>query len=114
VVSVEANRRKLEFQRSIVREFSLEGCDLQPHRLQELPPRKADYFVAKAVAKTAQFFEDSSAHLRSGGMLVLPGSTDQKMIDDQTLPSAFEFVSESSYRNPVDHSISKLLLLRRV
>ncbi len=114
IISVESNRRKLEFQRTVVRELQLNDCRLEPFRLEELPPQEADNLIAKGVSDLEALIPLAGPHLRPGGLLILPrGLTGPEPTLDH-LDGEFELELVQEYSPPEPAPKAKLLLLRKI
>jgi 16S rRNA (guanine527-N7)-methyltransferase len=114
IISVESNRRKLEFQRSVVRELGLADCRLEPFRLEELPPQDADYLVAKAVGDVDELISLAASNLRPGGLLVLPRGLNDPEPDSEQYRDEFQIVLVQHYAPPQPAAEANLLLLRKI
>ncbi|MFH2055610.1 MAG: RsmG family class I SAM-dependent methyltransferase [bacterium] len=114
IISVESNRRKLEFQRSVVRELQLAECRLEPFRLEELPPQEADYLVAKGVAEVGELISLAVSHLRPGGLLILPRGLTESEAEEDQYQDEFEIILVQRYAPPPPAPEANLLLLRKI
>lgn len=114
IISVESNRRKLEFQRSVVRELKLESCRLEPFRLEELPPQDADYLIAKAVSDIEELVLLAASNLRPGGLLVLPRGLSEPEPHSEQYRDEFEIVLVQQYAPPTPAAEANLLILRKI
>jgi 16S rRNA (guanine527-N7)-methyltransferase len=114
IISVESNRRKLEFQRSVVRELKLNDCRLEPFRLEELPPQEADNLIAKGVSDLEELIPLAKPHLRPGGRLILPRGLAEPEPVLARLADEFELELVQEYSPPDPAPDAKLLLLRKL
>lgn len=113
VVSVDANRRKIEFQRSAVRVLALSDCELLAERIEALPPQNADVVIAKAVGNMEDLLEWSARHLRPGGRIFLPRSATESWPGPAPVED-LKFVSESRYGQSWTSAESKLFVFNKV
>ena len=80
LISVEANRRKIEFQRHAVREMGLANVRLLSDRIERLQPLNCDIAIAKAVASIEGACRLIVPHLVTGGDLFLPRSQQENCL----------------------------------
>ncbi len=101
IVSVDSNRRKIEFQRNVCRLIGLENCRLVADRIESLAPLGADFAIAKAVGTIDQISHLAAPHLKQGAFLVLPRGISEphfQPIPGFLLKSSFEYQSSPNGR----------------
>jgi len=74
LVSVEARRKRIFFQRAAVRELGIGNVEIRQGRFEELEPRPSSMVVAQAVAAPERVLEWMLPWCEVGGLLVIPGS----------------------------------------
>lgn len=111
IVSVDANRRKIEFQRSLARKLELADCEFHAVRVEELAPQAADFAIAKAVGDLKTLQNWALPHLKAGGLLLLPRALDEA---DHDIIAGLELVSAEPYGTLQQAQRAKLLMLRRL
>ncbi|MCK4856523.1 MAG: 16S rRNA (guanine(527)-N(7))-methyltransferase RsmG [candidate division Zixibacteria bacterium] len=114
VISVESNRRKIEWQRTIARRLDLSGIQFLPQRLEKVTPQQVDYVVAKAVGSVETLCRLAEPHLLSGGLLILPRSQAESPPDSAKLGNNWEIVLNTEYETAEPDKTAKLLVLRKV
>ncbi len=77
LVSVDSNKKKIEFQRSVASLLSLDKCQFKADRIESVTLEPADYAVAKGLASIGQICRWSRPHLKGGGILILPRGLDE-------------------------------------
>ncbi len=114
VISVEANRRKVEFQRQVVRELGLENVELLCARIEALSPLLVDSAIAKAFSSVEQAVALIAPHLRSGGSLFLPRSLheDPAAVDWERL--RFKYLKALQYQSGTDKRYSQLIHTKKL
>lgn len=113
VVSVDANRRKIEFQRSITRLLKLNHCEFFPERIESIPPQSADVVVAKAVTGLATLETWAAPHTKSGGLLILPRGATEEFASGSPGPG-WALVEKKAYGTTVAQNSGKLLIFRKL
>ncbi len=113
VASVDTNRRKIEFQRSVARLLQLNNCEFYAERVQSLVAQSADMAVAKAVSDVASLLEWAAPHLKSGGSLILPRSVKDQFADG-SLSFGWELAEERAYGTAIERDSGKLLIFRKL
>jgi len=73
LVSVEARRKRIFFQRAAVRELGIGNVEIRQGRFEELEPRPSSMVVAQAVAAPERVLEWMLPWCEVGGLLVIPG-----------------------------------------
>jgi 16S rRNA (guanine527-N7)-methyltransferase len=113
IVSVDANRRKIEFQRSVARLLNLEQCEFFPERVESIPQQQADVAVAKAVSDLGSLLNMAAPHVKAGGMLILPRSAREEPVEESP-DSGWKFVQKKPYKTAFTQDAGKLLIFRKL
>jgi 16S rRNA (guanine527-N7)-methyltransferase len=74
LISVEARRKRVFFQRAALRELGISNVEVVHGRFEELEPRRCSLVVAQAVAAPERVLEWMLPWCEVGGLLVIPGS----------------------------------------
>jgi 16S rRNA (guanine527-N7)-methyltransferase len=111
VISVDANSRKIEFQRAAARRLDLRDCELRCARVESLPPQGADCCIAKAVGSVDLLCKLAQPHLASGGKLILPRSLEDSFSQSASITLGFALETDLIYEAGLDHRQARLLVL---
>lgn len=111
IVSVDSNRRKIEFQRDMARRLGFVNCRFCADRIENLPPIGADYCVAKALGTVELICRLAGQHLKKSGRLILPRSANQSLDVISVQVLGFDILSETEYQ-AVERK-AKLLILSK-
>lgn len=82
LVSVEARRKRVFFQRAAVRELGIANVEILQGRFEELEPQPRSMVVAQAVAAPERVLEWMLPWCEVGGLLVIPGSESPPELPD--------------------------------
>jgi len=114
LLSVEANRRKIEFQRQVVRGLGLSNVELVCERIEKLQPLEAEIAVAKAFASTEAICCLTESHVKAGADLFLPRSADEQHTKTDFQSLGFELVGTEMYQSATDGRNSQLFHLKKL
>jgi 16S rRNA (guanine527-N7)-methyltransferase len=110
LVSVEARRKRVFFQRAAVRELGLANVEIRHGRSEALAPLMASMVVAQAVAAPEQALEWMLRWCEPGGLLVIPGSESPPELPDCAMITDPEI---REYRVPLGGRARTLWCARR-
>lgn len=112
LVSVDSNKKKIEFQRSVASLLSLDKCQFKADRIESVTLEPADYAVAKGLASIGQICRWSRPHLKGGGILILPRGLDEPFTPE-LIADGFTLLRREEY--PAGHGgRSVVVLLSRI
>jgi 16S rRNA (guanine527-N7)-methyltransferase len=112
VISVDSNRRKIEFQRESARLLGLRQCTFQAARIESLEAVDADFCIAKALGSVKLICRLAARHLKSSGRLVLPRSA--REVVEAFAMLELGFVVEGKMEYEAAGRGAKLLVLRKM
>lgn len=111
VVSVDSNRKKIEFQRNAARLLELSGCEFHAERVESVAGLGADYAIAKAFGAVGLIGSLAGPHLKSGGWLILPRIGSEST---PTTPAGFILVEKHEYVSTRAGRVSNLHIFRKI
>jgi 16S rRNA (guanine527-N7)-methyltransferase len=111
IVSVDSNRRKIEFQRDSARRLGLTQCEFHAARIESIADIEADFCIAKALGSMKMICELTSRHLKASGILILPRSASEVVDNASIEGSGFVFVREIDYQ--ASGRLARLYFLRK-
>jgi 16S rRNA (guanine527-N7)-methyltransferase len=111
IISVDSNRRKIEFQRNASRLLEFSDCKFIAERIEQLEPLDTDFAIAKAVGPINLICNLAGPHLKRSGKLILPRGTDETAPD--SLPG-FALVKSSNYQGAPEARLSTLIILEKI
>lgn len=114
VISVEANRRKIEFQRQVVRELKLANVELVNDRIEKIPSLDVDLAVGKAFASLTTACRLISPHLRSGADLFLPRSRAESRSQSELSDLGLRLVDLHMYQSATSQRRSHLIHIKKL
>jgi 16S rRNA (guanine527-N7)-methyltransferase len=110
VVSVDANTKKIQFQRHVKRSLALENLTLFATRIENLEPQEVGVVVAKAFGSTEDVLTKAGRHIEiEGRIMLMKGKTEPERDFDP-------FLLETSvrYHYPGSAKEFKLLTYKKV
>ncbi|MGB5107919.1 MAG: 16S rRNA (guanine(527)-N(7))-methyltransferase RsmG [Candidatus Zixiibacteriota bacterium] len=111
VATIDANRKKVEFQRAAARLLGFKDCAFYAERAENVASLGVDYATAKAFGSVELIGSLAGPHLKSGGQLVLPRSGGEGPI---TAPTGFALVASHVYKSTSAGRISNLHIFKKI
>lgn len=111
VATIEANRKKVEFQRVAARLLGFKDCVFYAERAEDVDSLGVDYVTAKAFGSVALIGALAGPHLNSGGQLVLPRIGGEGLI---SAPVGFALVASHEYKSTSAGRISNLHIFKKI
>jgi len=110
LLSVDSNRRKIEFQRTAAAQLGLSNCQFICGRVETTALAPCDYATAKAFGNVTEICRLAAPHLKFGGNLILPRGSSETPTEQQ--PTAdFSLIGRHEYHSHLTGQ-STLLLFR--
>lgn len=110
IVSIDSNRRKIEFQRSAARLLGFEDCRFHAARVEDVGELGVDFAIAKAFGSVELIADLARLHLQSGGQLLLPRIGGEGAI---STPVGFALAGSHGYVSSVRGRISNLIIFTK-
>ena len=111
IVSIDSNRRKIEFQRNAARALGFDACQYHAARVEDVNRLDVEFAIAKAFGSVELIAELARPHLQPGGRLLLPRIGDEGSIET---PAGFAPANSHGYVSSVKGRLSNLIIFTKI
>ena len=111
IVSIDSNRRKIEFQRNAARLLGFQACQFHAARVEDVDGLNVEFAIAKAFGSVELIADLARPHLQTGGRLLLPRIGDEGSI---ATPAGFASAGSHEYVSSVKGRISNLIVFTKI
>lgn len=111
IVSIDSNRRKIEFQRNAARLLGFEACQFHAARVEDVDGLNVEFAIAKAFGSVELIADLARPHLQTGGRLLLPRIGDEESI---ATPAGFASNGSHAYVSSVKGRLSNLIIFTKI
>ncbi len=96
LISVDSNKKKIEFQKAAAALLRLEKCQFKADRVESIALEPVDYAIAKGVGSIDQICRWARPHLKGGGILILPRGVEEPFTIESPV-SGFTLLQRREY-----------------
>lgn len=113
LISVDSNRRKIEFQRHVSSRLKLTGCEFVADRIERIPALQAEVCIARSLTDFLNLIPLSAAHLRAAGTLCIITDLRSQISAEESRRFDLQFQSRVEYNSSLSGRRSAIFQLKK-